>query len=802
MKHWLRKPLQFFFLLVGLSLATALWSSIQLLNSQAKNSYESAIKILATNEPEIILPKKNRLIAIESFAMLRKAGWPVTPVLEGNLSQQSSLTIIGLDPFTMSEANGPLDELFKDTENLEKFVLKKNLAFASKTTAKKVENLSLKVDISVSEKLLPNVLITDIAVAEKILKIKGKATRFELTAPSPNNKEILEELGLRLVTSQSKGDLEQLTKSFHLNLSAFGFLGFVVGLFIVYSTLNLAFEQRKVTYKTLRSIGVPVRIIYASALSEIIILALIGGMIGICLGHWLASILFPDVASTLNDIYGANVGGKLILSVEEFFLALLMPLLGTLLISTSFVIKLIQIAPNKLNSLLLWNKLSENESTIKLYIALILIGLTTLLAKSPLGLLQSFVIIGLVILTGSILLPLMLRAILFALIHLTKKTPLGNWFLADSSLQANRIALSLNALMLAVAVTIGVDNMVKSFKETFEIWLEKRLITELYIRAEDEKMASRLTLELEDENLIKNVFPISDLKTRFKDKPIAIIGFEPAEIYVKNWPLVSFNSETWENVQNGKGVLVNEQFYYEHDLGIGSTIKLDSTLNTDKQVTHQIVGIYSDYGNRLGQIMMNISSFEKHYSEEIPLDFAVEINSDSFAPVSRMLMEKYGVLKSDIINQLTIKQFSTKVFDRTFSITSALSDAMIIIATLTIFTSLITLSEIRITNLSPLWVLGITRLTLLKFELTQLIMLAILTLSFAIPLGLLICYFLTSFVNVAAFGWKLPFEYYPTIWLKTLLIALLASIGSILIPSILLFKNSPGLMIRRYKNDV
>ena len=241
MKHWLRKPLQFFFLLVGLSLATALWSSIQLLNSQAKNSYESAIKILATNEPEIILPKENRLIAIESFAMLRKAGWLVTPVLEGNLSQQSSITIIGLDPFTMSEANGPLDELFKDTENLGKFVLKKNPAFASKTTAKKVENLSLKVDISVSEKLLPNVLITDIAVAEKILKIKGKATRFELTAPSPNNKEILEELGLRLVTSQSKGDLEQLTKSFHLNLSAFGFLGFVVGLFIVYSTLNLAF---------------------------------------------------------------------------------------------------------------------------------------------------------------------------------------------------------------------------------------------------------------------------------------------------------------------------------------------------------------------------------------------------------------------------------------------------------------------------------------------------------------------------------------------------------------------------------
>ena len=66
-------------------------------------------------------------------------------------------------------------------------------------------------------------------------------------------------------------------------------------------------------------------------------------------------------------------------------------------------------------------------------------------------------------------------------------------------------------------------------------------------------------------------------------------------------------------------------------------------------------------------------------------------------------------LETDIINQQTIKEFSKNVFEKTFTVTRSLSDAMIIIATLTLLTSLVSLSEIRVINLSPLWALGITR---------------------------------------------------------------------------------------------
>ena len=40
--HWLRHPLQLITLLTGLALATALWSAVQAINTEARSSYAQA----------------------------------------------------------------------------------------------------------------------------------------------------------------------------------------------------------------------------------------------------------------------------------------------------------------------------------------------------------------------------------------------------------------------------------------------------------------------------------------------------------------------------------------------------------------------------------------------------------------------------------------------------------------------------------------------------------------------------------------------------------------------------------------
>ena len=95
-------------------------------------------------------------------------------------------------------------------------------------------------------------------------KAKGKRAPLESVAGDR----------LRLVEPDAATDLERLTDSFHLNLTAFGLLSFFVGLFIVNSAVGLAFEQRLPMLRTLRSCGVSARMLNAVLVIEQVAFAL------------------------------------------------------------------------------------------------------------------------------------------------------------------------------------------------------------------------------------------------------------------------------------------------------------------------------------------------------------------------------------------------------------------------------------------------------------------------------------------------------------------------------------------------
>src|SRR5581483_8959914 len=97
-----------------------------------------------------------------------------------------------------------------------------------------------------SAQLTPGVMVVDIGVAQRLLKMPDQVSRL-LVGKSKGPRAELESVAgnkLRLVEPDAETDLERLTDSFHLNLTAFGLLSFFVGLFIVNSAIGLAFEQR------------------------------------------------------------------------------------------------------------------------------------------------------------------------------------------------------------------------------------------------------------------------------------------------------------------------------------------------------------------------------------------------------------------------------------------------------------------------------------------------------------------------------------------------------------------------------
>ena len=284
--HWRRHPVECLTLIAGLAVATALWSGVQALNAEARASYDRAAALLGGGTLPSIVAEDGGRFAREDFATLRLLGWPVTPVLEGRVSRgDDSLRLIGIDPVTLPPSAAALQIGEGDTR-LTGFLLPPHLALVAPATLARLGAPADLPPLAASDALPPDVLLVDIGLAERLLDAEGRISRL-LLPPEAAGRVLPDAFAgrLKLVPPEVESDLDRLTASFHLNLTAFGFLSFVVGLFIVYSAIGLAFEQRKPMVRSLRACGVSARLLTGVLLAEMVGFALLGGGLGIAGGY-------------------------------------------------------------------------------------------------------------------------------------------------------------------------------------------------------------------------------------------------------------------------------------------------------------------------------------------------------------------------------------------------------------------------------------------------------------------------------------------------------------------------------------
>ena len=102
LSHWRRRPLQLAMLLLGLALATALWSAVQAINGEARASYARAAAVIGQDRFPTLAREDGALFSEQVYVGLRRAGWLVSPVLEGEKRLGGTrLRILGIDPLSM-----------------------------------------------------------------------------------------------------------------------------------------------------------------------------------------------------------------------------------------------------------------------------------------------------------------------------------------------------------------------------------------------------------------------------------------------------------------------------------------------------------------------------------------------------------------------------------------------------------------------------------------------------------------------------------------------------------------------------
>lgn len=811
LSHWRRHPVQFFSVLTGLWLATSLLTGVEALNSQARDSYARASQLIGGEPQASLSTPGGATFPQQWFVDLRRQGWPVSPLLQGRLAlkghEDQRLQLMGIEPVSLPSDSAVAGQAMPIERVVEFFTPPGSTWISADTlqalqlregaTSQAVNGQRLP-PLMVQKDMAPGVLLVDIGVAQTVLEQPGQLSRMLL--PKDFHAELPASFKgqLQLKSSGEENNLARLTESFHLNLDALGFLSFVVGLFIVHAAIGLALEQRRGLLRTLRACGVSARMLITCLIVELGVLALLGGVFGVISGYWLASVLLPDVAASLRGLYGAEVAGQLRLSPWWWFSGIGLSLLGALLAGASSLLRAARLPLLAVADPQAWHEQYSRWLRRQGWLAagLLAIALAALIWGDSLS--SGFVLMAGLLLGAALALPVLLSALLTPLLGRSRSV-LGQWFLADCRQQLPALSLALMALLLALAANIGAGSMTAGFRQTFNDWLEQRLSAELYINPSNPAQSREMYSWLKQQPNVRAVLPNWEVTVTLQGWPAELFGIVDDPHYRQHWPLLETNgTDPWAHLATDDAVMLSEQLARRLKVRAGDRLTIAAPNGT---WSPRIVGIYADYGNPKGHLLVNSNHLLRGWPQLTPNRFNLRIDPPHIPALLNALQARFQLDDSRINDQARLKGWSVQVFERTFAATAALNSLTLAVAGVALFISLLTQSQSRLGQLAPLWALGVTRRQLMLLNLGQTWLLAVLTLILALPLGIALAWCLDAVINVQAFGWRLPLRVFPWQLLQLMGLALLATLLASAWPLYSLYRTQPADLLRTFAHE-
>jgi len=808
LSHWRRHRMQFATLLIGLIAATALWSGVQAINQQARSAYDRAAATFGGVRTATLIAPDAATFSQDLFVKLRRAGWPVSPVLEGRVQINGrSMRLLGIEPVTMPVDVGNAPRL--GASDLSSFVAAPGQTLVARETlgdlqegegtTPSISSGARLPPLHVLPQLVPDVLVVDIGVAQRLLNKPGQLSRLLIGKAKGKPAALASVVGdqLKLIEPTAETELERLTDSFHLNLTAFGLLSFFVGLFIVNSAVGLAFEQRLPMLRTLRACGASARLVNTVLVIELVALALVAGLIGLVCGYFIAGALLPDVAASLRGLYGAPIPGQLTLRPEWWLAGIGISVAGAIVAAATSLIKAIRMPVLATAQPRAWQQRQRRWLVLQSGVACAVLAVALLLLHYGQSLIAGFGLLAALMLGAALILPALLEMLLLTGQRLARG-PLALWFWADSRQQLSGLSLALMALLLALSVNVGVSTMVETFSRTFVGWLDGRLAADVYVSAADNAQAIAIRNWLKDRSEVQAILSGGRAETQVEGQPVELFGLPDHPLYRERWPLLETAPRAWTQLVPGNASFISEQLSRRLNVRVGDVIEVPAPGGTWEL---DIVGIYADYGNPKGQLAVNVAALIRRFPQTPQTRIGLIVPRDKIPGLIAALQKQFALDDRAVADQATVKAESIRIFNRTFAVTSALNAFTLGVAGIALLTSLLTLANSRLPQLAPLWAIGITRPRLAAIELTKTLSVALFTSLLAVPLGLLVAWCLIAIVNVKAFGWRLPFHVFPLQLVELVAVALVASLLAALLPVLRLARMQPASLVKVFANE-
>ncbi|WP_305815418.1 ABC transporter permease [Photobacterium leiognathi] len=783
--HYRRHPFQIILVWLGLTLGIALLVGVMAVNQQAKESYREGEQLFSNPFPYRIRHAQVGMKVPQGFYIqMRRAGLKTCSPLEEYrivTDQHRDFQLLGIDPVALmgvsdshalDDGKVKLLELMRPPypimigEQLANYIGLSDGSMITLDSGKKIGP----IEISHDERMSEPRMIADIALLRELNPSSG----FTAVVCGEMSRKDLSKLthilppGLTLERKQS-AKLEPLTNAFHLNLFAMGMLSFVVGLFIFYQAMSLSFAQRQPLVGILRQLGVTSSQIAKALMFELsawIVLGLIGGnLLGLLLAHQ----LLPGVAASLNDLYSANVSLHIQWHWSWGLASLAIAVFGCAFACTWPMIRLVRTQPARLSAHLSLIRFSGREFAWQALFSGIFILVAFAIYQLPHGQLAGFALIAFILIASGLFMPFLLWKLFLGLGKVCRSAQL-RWFFNDAAASLSYRGVAAMAFMLALASNIGMETMVGSFRNTTESWLEQRLAADIYIRP-SMNMAPRISKWLQEQPEVEQVWWSWQKETPSEAGTIQVmsIGNTDGEKHALSVKETAY--DYWKTLHTSRSVMVSESMALKHRWDVGDVIDLPAPMNKK----WKIVGIYYDYGNPYGQVLISQSNWQRFWPHSGQVGLAIHLEKN--ANPDKLLADlgaRFRLQPERIRNNAALMKEAMGVFDRTFVVTSTLGHLTLFIAVCGLFFATVAGEISRQRQFSLLRCMGMTGRELALLGGGQLLMIGIMTALIALPLGLILAQLLIDVVLKYSFGWTMPVQYFPVDYLTTLGTALLA----------------------------
>jgi putative ABC transport system permease protein len=643
-------------------------------------------------------------------------------------------------------------------------------------------------------------ILMDISHAQELFSLYGSVDRVDLILADEAGFLSRWEKGFQIRSSKQKAEtFKGMVRAFRLNLEALSLMALLVAVFLIYNTTMFTVVSRKKDVGILRSIGVKRNEIIGAFLVEILILGALGGALGGIAGYFLSFSLTKIVGGAISNIYfflrPVPPSWSFLIVLGGALLGCLASILGGIyplieLVRANPVEALRGRAPDRRGA-----KTALRTAWVGIIIVLIsmIVFVASGLRVYPAFAATFFFLLGVSFLTGLILVfsASFLKTFLVSIGGLPGRIAAGN---IRQNLGRSGVAVA--AFTMALSMSIGLDSMIGSFRESLSWWMGTQLRGDLYISTStDIEIPFDFYEELLSDPRIDGIDAYRRAEIEFRGKTAYITAIRSGVLKrFSNFAWFSGGDEHWEEVERGD-VIVSESFVRNFNIRAGDVITLKGHRGMARL---RVAATFYDYTTEHGLVIMDRDTYISLFDDRTINSLSVFL--DPSKPDKEQIIE--SVRKKAMKRGLPVftkKQFYAnilQVFDSTFAVTRSMKIMTVIIAFFGIAGALMTLFIERRRDFGILRSIGFSTGQVSAMTLLEALGMGFLSFFLSAFVGTIFAFILIKVINLRSFNWTIFFYFHWQPYAAAAITSILASVAAALYPIWKVRKTYPQIQMR------